>query len=82
MKRIPLIKFPNRHPKSSLSSSSSGTQSQTSTITTNSRKLTTSKSDVPASPSSLGVGGKASLQPKRTLVSDKEMEAILLGGCI
>lgn len=28
------------------------------------------------------IGGKASLQPKRTPVSNEEMEAILLGGCI
>uniref|UniRef100_A0A803L2M6 Uncharacterized protein n=1 Tax=Chenopodium quinoa TaxID=63459 RepID=A0A803L2M6_CHEQI len=49
---------------------------------TNTRKLSTSKSDVPAPPNSTGGGGKASLQPKRTPVSDKEMEAILLGGCV
>ncbi|CAD5170068.1 unnamed protein product [Musa acuminata subsp. malaccensis] len=39
------------------------------------------RSDVPAPPSNTALGGKASLLPKRTPVSDKEIEAILLGGC-
>ncbi|KAG7981324.1 hypothetical protein I3843_05G227900 [Carya illinoinensis] len=56
LKRIPRIRFPQRHPKSIAS-------------------------DVPAAPTNTAVGGKASLQPKRTPVSDKEIEAILLGGC-
>ncbi|XP_021764229.1 uncharacterized protein LOC110728864 [Chenopodium quinoa] len=81
MKRIPRIKFPDRHPKPS---STSGVESQPKPPSgnTNTRKLSTSKSDVPAPPNSTGGGGKASLQPKRTPVSDKEMEAILLGGCV
>ncbi|GAB4858434.1 hypothetical protein Ancab_009908 [Ancistrocladus abbreviatus] len=45
-------------------------------------QLSTSKSDVPRAPSNSAVGGKASLQPKRTPVTDREIEAILLGGCI
>ncbi|EEF48958.1 hypothetical protein RCOM_1579620 [Ricinus communis] len=36
-----------------------------------------SSSDVPAPPSNTAVGGKASLQPKRTPVSHREIEAIL-----
>ncbi|KAJ0100246.1 hypothetical protein Patl1_20349 [Pistacia atlantica] len=36
-----------------------------------------SSSDVPAPPINTAVGGKASLQPKRTPVSEKEIEAIL-----
>lgn len=48
---------------------------------TSKHEISTSSSDVPAGPTNLSVGGKASLQPKRTPVSDKEIEAILLGGC-
>ncbi|KAL6549852.1 hypothetical protein OROMI_020340 [Orobanche minor] len=33
-------------------------------------------------PSSMSFGGKASDQPKRTPVSQEEIEAIMLGGCI
>lgn len=39
-------------------------------------------SDVPAAPINTAVGGKASLQPKRTPVSEREIDAILLGGCL
>ncbi|KNA09360.1 hypothetical protein SOVF_154390 [Spinacia oleracea] len=81
MKRIPRIKFPDRHPKPS--TSTSGNESaKPSSGNGSTSKLTTSKSDVPAPPGSLGVGGKASLQPKRSPVSKEEMEAILLGGCV
>lgn len=38
----------------------------------------TYKSDVPAAPINTAVGGKATLQPKRTPVSNKEIEAILV----
>ncbi|GAB2265093.1 hypothetical protein Dimus_000160 [Dionaea muscipula] len=76
MKRIPRIKFPQRHPKPS----SSGSEPQASASKGITRQLSTSKSDVPQPPSNSAVGGKASLQPKRTPVSDKEIEAILLGG--
>jgi len=56
------------------------TESQASTAsgTIGTRKLSTSKSDVPAPPSTSTGGGKASLQPKRTPVSEKEIEAILV----
>lgn len=35
-------------------------------------------SDVPAAPINTAVGGKASLQPKRTPVSEREIDAILV----
>ncbi|KAF8033589.1 hypothetical protein BT93_C0010 [Corymbia citriodora subsp. variegata] len=79
MKRIPRIKFPQRHPKSSVPGSASQTQAASSTE--NVPKISASRSDVPAPPSNMAVGGQASLQPKRTPVSDKEIEAVLLGGC-
>ncbi|KAK8500552.1 hypothetical protein V6N12_037807 [Hibiscus sabdariffa] len=70
MKRIPRIKFPKTH----LKSHDSGLQqSQGGSKTGGNGDLTffsTSKA-------SAAVGGKASLQPKRTPVSNKEMEAIL-----
>ena len=44
----------------------------------NAQQSFTSKSDVPAAPINTDVGGKASLQPKRTPVSDKEIEAIMV----
>lgn len=59
-----------------------GIKSQTkapSEKTNTTQKLSATKSDVPTTPNSLGgVGGKASIQPKRAPVSDKEMEAILV----
>ncbi|XAR71641.1 hypothetical protein NMG60_11018013 [Bertholletia excelsa] len=72
MKRIPRIKFPQRHPKPSASASKEDA----------SHHMFTSRSEVPAAPINTAVGGKASLQPKRTPVSDREIEAILLGGCL
>ncbi|KAF9671136.1 hypothetical protein SADUNF_Sadunf12G0016100 [Salix dunnii] len=36
-----------------------------------------SSSEVPASPANIAEGGKASLQPKRTPVSEREIEAVL-----
>ncbi|GMY07494.1 hypothetical protein FCV25MIE_02733 [Fagus crenata] len=80
LKRIPRIKFPQRHPTSSPSSGSTSQTQHTSTKK-DTHKITISGSDVPAGPINTAVGGKASLQPKRTPVSDKEIEAILLGGC-
>ncbi|KAJ0238096.1 hypothetical protein HA466_0242120 [Hirschfeldia incana] len=74
MKRIPRIKFPRRHASSSSSAISSGSSGG--------KKNVTASSDVPATPKNTADGGKASLQPKRTPVSDKEIEYIMLGGCI
>ncbi|KAJ8452701.1 hypothetical protein Cgig2_005037 [Carnegiea gigantea] len=76
MKRIPRIKFPQRHPKLSTSGTTES-QANAAQGTMGTRKLSTSKSDVPAPPSTSTAGGKASLQPKRTPVSEKEIEAIL-----
>ncbi|XP_002509966.2 uncharacterized protein LOC8287858 isoform X2 [Ricinus communis] len=73
LKRIPLIKFPQRHLKSSGSASKSHEASAV------------GNGNLPffsSSKASMTVGGKASLQPKRTPVSNDEIEAILLGGCI
>ncbi|XP_022995845.1 uncharacterized protein LOC111491252 [Cucurbita maxima] len=78
LKRIPRIKFPERHPKSSASGSSS--QSQQRPSTENLGYYALSGSNVPAPLQDTAVGGKASLLPKRTPVSDREIEAILLGG--
>ncbi|KAI4363656.1 hypothetical protein MLD38_019846 [Melastoma candidum] len=74
MKRIPRIKFPKRH-------SPPDAKSTSQVASTPSSQMTAGTSDVPPPPRNLAVGGKASLQPKRTPVSDREIEAILLGGC-
>ncbi|XP_044476485.1 uncharacterized protein LOC123204023 [Mangifera indica] len=75
LKRIPRIKFPERRPKPS--GSATATQSQSASSSVDAFFTSFSSSKAPAS-----VGGKASLQPKRTPVSNDEIEAILLGGCI
>ncbi|PPD84672.1 hypothetical protein GOBAR_DD18360 [Gossypium barbadense] len=69
MKRIPRIKFPQRHPKPS----DSGLQAQGASKTGDGDLTFFSSSKAPAT-----VGGKASLQPKRTPVSNEEIEAILM----
>lgn len=56
----------------------SASQTQAAPSTENVAKISASRSDVPAPPSNMAVGGQASLQPKRTPVSDKEIEAILV----
>lgn len=73
MKRIPRIKFPQRHPKPS------GSESEIQAPAKDGNATQTFFSGLKASTT---LGGKASLQPKRTLVSNEEIEAILLGGCI
>uniref|UniRef100_G3MKA8 Uncharacterized protein n=1 Tax=Amblyomma maculatum TaxID=34609 RepID=G3MKA8_AMBMU len=97
MKRIPSIKFPQRHPKPSPSSPSSGTspvseqkvgisqfgfisQQKAPSPSANARNYRYS-SEVPSPPTNTAVGGKASMLPKRTPLSENEIEAILLGGC-
>ncbi|XP_077229464.1 uncharacterized protein LOC143862324 [Tasmannia lanceolata] len=73
MKRIPLMKFPQRHPKpaaDSVSHSSAGKAQENYSLRT----------EVPAPTTNAAVGGKASLQPKRRPLSDAEIEAIMLGG--
>ena len=54
--------------------------SQTKAMPTNedAHLIFTSTSEVPAPPINTAMGGKASLQPKRTPVSDREIEAILV----
>ncbi|GLT75158.1 hypothetical protein SLA2020_469040 [Shorea laevis] len=81
LKRIPRIKFPERHPKSSSSGSTSQTQSASKDGDII-RAFISRSSDVPAAPTNTDVGSKASLQPKRTPVTEKEIEAVMLGGCL
>ncbi|KAG0464091.1 hypothetical protein HPP92_019726 [Vanilla planifolia] len=92
MKRIPRIKFPQRHPKSSSGSAASSSAEQKDMFkfgsppaqpTSASAEETRSyrfRSDVPAPPAYSAIGGKASLLPKRTPLSKEEIDAILLGG--
>ncbi|KAK4728887.1 hypothetical protein R3W88_021875 [Solanum pinnatisectum] len=76
MKRIPRIKFPQRHPKPSSGSTQQNSQHMKTSGTDNVPQTFFSRS-----PSSMSVAGKASDQPKRTPVSQEEIESILLGGC-
>ncbi|KAL3844477.1 hypothetical protein ACJIZ3_001880 [Penstemon smallii] len=69
MKRIPLIKFPQRHPKASGTTLKSGVVSVNEDIAQNFFSKTQS---------STSLGGKASDQPKRTPVSQEEIDAILV----
>ncbi|GER57576.1 phthiocerol/phthiodiolone dimycocerosyltransferase, partial [Striga asiatica] len=74
MKRIPRIKFPQRHLKSS------GATRQVDEISANNdihKNEDLVKKFFSRAPSSLSVGGKASDQPKRTPVSQEEIEAIM-----
>ncbi|KAK3228061.1 hypothetical protein Dsin_007923 [Dipteronia sinensis] len=67
LKRIPRIKFPQRHSNPSGSAS----QSQSTSITGDHALFLSSNP-------STTLGGKASLQPKRKPVSNEEIEAILI----
>ncbi|CAK7335723.1 unnamed protein product [Dovyalis caffra] len=69
LKRIPRIKFPQRH---SSKSSGNGSQPQEALRAGNADQDFFSSMKV-----STSVGGKASLQPKRTPISNEEIEAIL-----
>ncbi|XP_074317688.1 uncharacterized protein LOC141653742 [Silene latifolia] len=71
LKRIPRIKFPQRHPPKPQGTSPS-TQDD-------GLKAFLSKSI--SGNSTLSASGKASDQPKRTPLSNEEIEAVLLGGC-
>ena len=44
----------------------------------NAQQSSFTRMKVPVAPSNVGSGGKASLQPKRTPVSNEEIEAILV----
>ncbi|CAA7037400.1 unnamed protein product [Microthlaspi erraticum] len=68
LKRIPRIKFPQRHLKPSEGTKRVENEADT---------FFFANLNMPKT-----IGGKASLQPKRTPISNEEMEAILLGGCI
>ncbi|CAL1391014.1 unnamed protein product [Linum trigynum] len=79
LRRIPRIKFPKRH-------SSSGSQEGREIATGVGEKYQfptqASGSDVlPSTSDAADVGGKASLQPRRTPVTEREIEAVMLGGC-
>ncbi|XP_009757274.1 uncharacterized protein LOC107816397 [Nicotiana tabacum] len=76
MKRIPRIKFPQRHSKPSGSTSQNSQHQKTSAAEEAPRTFFS------RSPSSMSAAGKASDQPKRTPVSQEEIDSILLGGCI
>ncbi|XP_057950399.1 uncharacterized protein LOC131145393 [Malania oleifera] len=76
LQRIPRIRFPTRHPNSGSTS-----HMEVASKDGDAHYTFSSRSDVPAAPKNTAVGGKASLLPKRTPVSDKEVEAILLGAC-
>ncbi|KAL1824042.1 hypothetical protein ACET3Z_010820 [Daucus carota] len=67
VKRIPRIKFPQRHQNPTFS-------------TSDAKSVSVSRSEISTAPMNTASGGKASLQPKRTPVTDREIEAILLGG--
>ncbi|KAK9716674.1 hypothetical protein RND81_06G249800 [Saponaria officinalis] len=71
LKRIPRIKFPQRHPKPSDASPS-----------TQDDGLKAFLSKSVSGNSTLSASGKASDQPKRAPLSHEEIEAVLLGGCI
>ncbi|CAN0891815.1 hypothetical protein LINGRAHAP2_LOCUS17197 [Linum grandiflorum] len=81
LRRIPRIKFPKRH---SSSSGSQGQEPAAATTTTGKGKIQfsmASGSDVPPSINDTTAGGKASLQPKRTPVTDREIEAVMKNVC-
>ncbi|KAJ3692134.1 hypothetical protein LUZ60_012484 [Juncus effusus] len=96
MPRVPLIKFPVRHPpKPSVAAASASDKNAFSISqlakpnpkpptgtagTTGTAPSYRFRSDVPSPPSNNALGGKASLLPKRTPLSEEEIEAIMLGG--
>ncbi|CAE6180069.1 unnamed protein product [Arabidopsis arenosa] len=80
LKRIPRIKFPQRHvnPSASEGKTQVANASEGKTQVANEADtLFFSNLNIQKT-----IGGKASSQPKRTPVSNEEMEAILLGGCL
>ncbi|KAL1532199.1 hypothetical protein AAHA92_32237 [Salvia divinorum] len=75
MKRIPRIKFPQRHGKSS------GTTNQADGMSAHDLKNDDLVMKFFSRAPSAASGGKASDQPKRTPVSQDEIDAVMLGGC-
>ncbi|MCD9638028.1 hypothetical protein HAX54_021693 [Datura stramonium] len=76
VKRISRIKFPQRHSKP-YGSTSQNSQHQKAPAAEEAPRTFFSRS-----PSSISVAGKASDQPKRTPVSQEEIDSILLDGCL
>eukprot|EP00249_Psilotum_nudum_P006625 c19942_g1_i1 orf=119-397(+) len=85
VKRIPLIKFPVRRPVPSRALDSAGVSGTVMAFAKESEAPAfhyDRSSDVSASPRNSISGGRASIQPKRTPITEKEIEAILLGGIL
>ncbi|KAJ4808403.1 hypothetical protein LUZ62_020969 [Rhynchospora pubera] len=90
MPRIPRIKFPQRHlPKSSatpapsdqnlfFASQQAKSQPTVPASAPGEKPSYRFKSDVPAAPSNSALGGKASLLPKRTPVTEEEIDVIMV----
>ncbi|XP_051137056.1 uncharacterized protein LOC127255530 [Andrographis paniculata] len=76
MKRIPRIKFPQRRPNVS------GSQVQESVTDDALSNDDLVKKFFSRAATNTSVGGKATDQPKRTPVTQEEIEAVMLGGCI
>ncbi|KAL3652777.1 hypothetical protein CASFOL_002458 [Castilleja foliolosa] len=75
MKRIPRIKFPQRHPKAS------GTTRQVEEVSGNDDAFKNDdlvRNFFSRAPSSTSLGGKASDQPKRTPVTQEEIDAVMV----
>uniref|UniRef100_A0ACD6A0X3 Uncharacterized protein n=1 Tax=Avena sativa TaxID=4498 RepID=A0ACD6A0X3_AVESA len=95
MPRIPLIRFPQRHLKvpSPAPAATQSAADQHATLmsrlgakveapASGPKKNYRFTSDVPSAPSHNAVGGPASQLPKRTPLSEEEIEAIMLGGVV
>ncbi|KAK2372041.1 hypothetical protein QL285_073224 [Trifolium repens] len=90
LKRIPRIKFPNRRSNSSemeyivLFVHSLRISEKREVLRLTQSLSSATETNLPffsSSNTSTSLGGKASLQPKRTHVTNDEIEAVLLGGC-
>ncbi|XP_047974605.1 uncharacterized protein LOC125216871 [Salvia hispanica] len=75
MKRIPRIKFPQRHPKPS------GTNNHVDDMSAHDLKNDDLVMKFFSRAPSAASGGKASDQPKRTPVTQEEIDSVMLGGC-
>ncbi|XP_047082501.1 uncharacterized protein LOC124693091 [Lolium rigidum] len=91
MPRIPLIRFPKRHLKVPSPAAAQPAADQHATLmsrlgakveapSSGVKKNYRFTSDVPSAPSHNAVGGPASQLPKRTPLSEEEIEAIMQGG--
>ncbi|XP_042037732.1 uncharacterized protein LOC121783656 [Salvia splendens] len=75
MKRIPRIKFPQRHRKPS------GTTNHVDDMSAHDLKNDDLVMKFFSRAPSAASGGKASDQPKRTPVTREEIDSVMLGGC-